>query len=59
MAPVDPQCTVRVRGALWAARTERGEPIQAGGGLVVAAIDGVVLGVEPAGAPSPEGGDPG
>lgn len=59
VAPVDPQGTVRVRGALWMARTEHGEPIQAGGDLVVGAIDGVVLGVEPADAPSPEDGEPG
>lgn len=59
VAPVDPQGTVRVRGALWMARAEHGKPIQAGGDFVVAAIDGVVLGVEPADAPSPEGGDPG
>ena len=38
---------VRVRDALWRARTNRATPIQKGGGVRVAEIDGLVLEVEP------------
>ncbi len=44
---VDPDGTVRVRDALWPARTNRATPIPAGEQLRVAAIDGPVLEVEP------------
>ena len=44
---VDPDGVVRVRDALWRARTNRATPIQKGGGVRVAEIDGLVLEVEP------------
>ncbi|MFM7062144.1 MAG: NfeD family protein [Actinomycetes bacterium] len=44
---VDPEGTVRIKGALWRALTNRATPIQAGDPLRVAAIDGLVLEVEP------------
>lgn len=46
-ADVDPDGVVRVRGALWKARTNRATPIAAGDEVRVVAIDGVVLEVEP------------
>lgn len=48
-AAVDPQGTVRVRGALWRARTRHTTPIPAGADLRVVALDGVVLEVDPVG----------
>lgn len=44
---VDPDGTVRVRGALWRARTNRATPVAAGEALRVAEIDGLLLEVEP------------
>ena len=44
---VDPDGVVRVRDALWRARTNRATPIQKGAGVRVAEIDGLVLEVEP------------
>jgi membrane-bound serine protease (ClpP class) len=46
-AAVDPEGTVRVRGALWRARTNRATPIAAGDIVRVVAIDGLLLEVEP------------
>jgi membrane-bound serine protease (ClpP class) len=45
--PVDPDGVVEVRGAPWRARTNRATPIDAGEGIRVAAIEGMVLEVEP------------
>jgi membrane-bound serine protease (ClpP class) len=45
--PVDPDGVVEVRGAPWRARTNRATPIGAGEGIRVAAIEGMVLEVEP------------
>jgi len=47
LAAVDPEGTVRVRGAAWRARTNRATPIGAGDGIRVVAIDGLLLEVEP------------
>jgi membrane-bound serine protease (ClpP class) len=44
---VDPDGTVRLRDALWPARTNRATPIPAGDEVRVAAIDGPILEVEP------------
>jgi membrane-bound serine protease (ClpP class) len=44
---VSPEGTVEVRGAPWRARTNRATPIAAGDPVRVAAIDGLVLEVEP------------
>ena len=44
---VDPDGVVRVRDALWRARTNRATPILKGAGVRVAEIDGLVLEVEP------------
>jgi membrane-bound serine protease (ClpP class) len=44
---VDPDGVVRVRDALWRARTNRATPIEKGAGVRVAEIDGLVLEVEP------------
>ena len=44
---VDPDGVVRVRGALWRARTNRATPIPAGDPVRVAAVEGLVLEVEP------------
>ena len=46
-AAVDPEGMVRVRGALWRARTNRATPIPAGQPIRVVAIDGLLLEVEP------------
>lgn len=48
VAAVNPQGSVRVRGALWRARTNRGTPIPADQDVRVVGIDGLVLEVEPA-----------
>ncbi len=44
---IDPEGTVRVRGALWRARAKQVAPIEAGAGVRVVAIDGLVLEVAP------------
>jgi len=44
---VAPDGVVRVRDALWRARTNRATPLRAGDRVRVVAIDGVVLEVEP------------
>jgi len=44
---VDPEGTVVVRGAPWRARTNRATPIPAGAPVRVAAIEGLLLEVEP------------
>lgn len=46
-ADVDPEGRVRIRGALWRARTNRATPVHAGDRIRVVAIDGLVLEVEP------------
>jgi membrane-bound serine protease (ClpP class) len=46
-ADVDPDGVVRVRDALWRARTNRATPIHAGEAVRVVSIEGVVLEVEP------------
>lgn len=48
VSDVAPDGTVRVRGALWRARTNRATPLAAGEGVVVAGLDGLVLEVESA-----------
>ena len=44
---VDPDGVVRVRDALWRARTHRATPIAAGDAVRVVAVEGVLLEVEP------------
>jgi membrane-bound serine protease (ClpP class) len=46
-ADVDPDGVVRIRDALWRARTNRATPIHAGDVVRVVSIEGVVLEVEP------------
>ncbi len=46
-ADVDPDGVVRVRDALWRARTNRATPIHAGEVVRVVSIEGVILEVEP------------
>jgi membrane-bound serine protease (ClpP class) len=46
-ADVDPDGVVRVRDALWKARTNRATPIHAGDAVRVVSVEGVVLEVEP------------
>ena len=46
-ADVDPDGVVRIRDALWKARTNRATPIHAGDAVRVVSIEGVVLEVEP------------
>jgi len=46
-ADVDPDGVVRIRDALWRARTNRATPIHAGDLVRVVSIEGVVLEVEP------------
>jgi membrane-bound serine protease (ClpP class) len=46
-ADVDPDGVVRIREALWRARTNRATPIHAGDPVRVVAIEGIVLEVEP------------
>lgn len=46
-ADVDPDGMVRVRGALWRARTNRATPIRSGDAVRVVSIDGLLLEVEP------------
>ena len=45
---LSPEGTVRVRGGLWRARTNRATPIAAGDTVKVTGIEGLVLEVEPA-----------
>lgn len=47
VSAVDPDGVVKVRDAAWRARTNRATPIAAGAPMRVAAIDGLVLEVEP------------
>jgi membrane-bound serine protease (ClpP class) len=47
VGPIDPDGIVDVDGATWRARTNRATPIADGDSLVVAAIDGITLEVEP------------
>ncbi|MGI8792355.1 MAG: NfeD family protein [Acidimicrobiales bacterium] len=47
VSAIDPEGVVKVRAAVWRARTNRATPIQAGEELRVAAVDGLVLEVEP------------
>jgi membrane-bound serine protease (ClpP class) len=44
---VNPDGVVRVRDALWRARTNRATPISAGGPIRVVEIQGLILEVEP------------
>lgn len=44
---VDPEGTVRIRGAVWRARTNRATPIAEGEAVRVVGIDGLLLEVEP------------
>ena len=44
---LNPDGVVRVRGGLWRARTNRATPIPGGDSVRVAAIDGLLLEVEP------------
>ncbi len=44
---VDPDGVVRIRGALWRARTNRATPIRAGDAVRVVEVQGLVLEVEP------------
>jgi membrane-bound serine protease (ClpP class) len=44
---VDPDGVVRVRDALWRARTNRATPVRAGDAIRVVEIDGLVLEIEP------------
>ena len=46
-ADVDPDGVVRVRDALWKARTNRATPIKAGDAVRVVSVEGIVLEVEP------------
>ncbi|MBV9283956.1 MAG: hypothetical protein JO176_05050, partial [Acidimicrobiia bacterium] len=48
-ADLNPEGMVRVREALWQARTNRATPIAAGDAIRVAGVEGLVLQVEPAG----------
>lgn len=54
---VNPEGTVKVRGALWRARTNRATPIPGGDSVRVAAIDGLLLEVEPEPRNPVEGGE--
>lgn len=45
--PVAPEGVVKVRDALWRARTDRDTPIEAGEGMRVRTIEGLILEVEP------------
>ncbi len=45
--PIDPDGVVTIRGARWAARTNRATPLAAGARARVVAIDGTTLEVEP------------
>lgn len=47
ISAIDPDGTVSVRGSLWKARTNRATPIALGDPVRIAAIEGLVLEVEP------------
>lgn len=47
VADVAPDGVVRIRGALWRARTNRATPITAGAGVRVVEVEGLLLEVEP------------
>jgi membrane-bound serine protease (ClpP class) len=47
VAAVDPDGVVRIRGALWRARTNRATPLAAGDPVRVVEVDGLLLEVEP------------
>ena len=47
VADVDPDGVVRIRDALWRARTNRATPIRAGDSVRVVSVEGIVLEVEP------------
>jgi len=55
-AALDPDGMVRVRQALWRARTNRATPILAGQPVRVVGVEGLVLEVEPAPPESPDSG---
>jgi len=46
-AEVDPEGVVRIRDALWRARTNRATPIHSGDAIRVVSVEGIVLEVEP------------
>ena len=48
VAEVAPDGVVRIRGALWRARTNRATPIAAGDAIKVVEVEGLLLEVEPA-----------
>jgi membrane-bound serine protease (ClpP class) len=56
-ASLDPDGMVRVRHALWQARTNRATPIAAGEPVRVVGVEGLVLQVEPARAEMPDLGN--
>jgi membrane-bound serine protease (ClpP class) len=58
-AALDPDGMVRVRHALWRARTNRATPIAAGEPVRVVGVEGLVLQVEPARAEMPDSGSAG
>jgi membrane-bound serine protease (ClpP class) len=58
-ADLHPDGMVRVRDALWRARTNRATPIAAGDAVRVVGVEGLVLQVEPAGADDAQKGDAG
>jgi membrane-bound serine protease (ClpP class) len=47
VAAVAPDGVVRIRGALWRARTNRATPLAAGDSVRVVEVDGLLLEVEP------------
>jgi membrane-bound serine protease (ClpP class) len=55
-APLGPEGTVRVREALWRARTNRATPIKAGERVRVVGVEGLVLQVEPVTPEAPDAG---
>jgi membrane-bound serine protease (ClpP class) len=56
VAAVDPEGVVRVRDALWRARTNRATPLAAGDAIRVVGIEGAGLEVAPADAEAPSRG---
>jgi membrane-bound serine protease (ClpP class) len=58
-APLGPEGTVRVREALWRARTNRATPIANGQKVRVVGVEGLVLQVEPVEPDDPQTGDAG
>ena len=47
VAAVDPEGVIRIKGALWRARTNRATPIMAGATVRVVEVEGLLLEVEP------------